>query len=157
MKRTHPVFRATAIAMALLTNACYSYTSTDVRPGLTPDTQVSLELTSRAMAENQIRLGADVERVVGTVARATTDSIELRVLRTLARDGAWTIWSGEPVAFSSNDFARVGERRFSRGRTAIAVGGLLVAVVLALTTDLIGFGDSNSGSDPRPIPPVNPG
>ena len=156
MKPRHPVRRGLTIALAVLSNACYSYTSRGTAIELPANAKVAGDLTSRAMADREILIGANVERVEGTLVRATGDSVELRLRRTLGRQGAWTTWSGEAVTFGKNDFATFGERRLSRTRTAVAVGGMLAAVILALTTDFYGFGDIGS-SDPRPIPPVPPG
>jgi hypothetical protein len=98
-----------------------------------------------------------VERVEGIMAHAQGDSIELRVLRTRSRSGDWTDWRGESVTFGVDDFATAGQRRFSRGRTAVAIGAVTAVLIAVITTDLFGIGGRLSGNDPRPIPPVNPG
>jgi hypothetical protein len=157
MRRTNLGYRALAIAMALLSNACYTYASSGLATGLPPETRVAARLTSRATADYERQLGPDVERVEGTLTRVTPDSVELRLEKTLNRNGDWTTWGGEAVSFGSKDLATVGQRRFSRTKTLIAVGGLLAAVILMLSTDLLGFGGTAGSSDPRPIPPGNPG
>lgn len=157
MHRMTKRFRIAAIAMALLSNACYTYGSTGIAPRADPETRVAAQLTTRAMADNEVRIGADIERVEGIVTEARGDSIEMRVLRTRNRGGDWVAWKGEVVAFGVNDFASFRERRFSRVRTAVGVAALASVVILALTTDLLGFAGPLSGSDPRPIPPGNPG
>ena len=157
MYRMTRKFRVGAIVMALLSNACYTYGSSGVAPGTAPDTRVAAELTTRAMADYEPRIGPGIERVEGILTQARGDSIEMRVLRTRNRDGDWAAWKGEVVAFGTNDFASIRERRFSRMRTAVGVAALATVVILALTTDLLGFAGPLSGSDPRPIPPGNPG
>ena len=157
MARRGRGFRVVAIVMALSSNACYTYGGRGVAANLPPDRRVGAWLTTRASVNHESSIGPDVERVEGIVARATGDSVSLRVLRTRTRNGDWTTWSGEPVSFGMNDFASIGERRLSRARTAIAVGALTAVIVMAITTDLFGFGGLLGGSDPRPIPPQNPG
>lgn len=157
MRRITPFRRGLVVILAVLSNACYSYTSSGLGTATPPQTRVAGQLTSRATADLEGSLGPDVERVEGTLNRVSGDSVEVRVQRTLNRRGEWTTWGGEPVAFSANDFATVGQRRFSRGRTALAVGALAALVVLGFNFDLLGWAGSGRSTDPRPIPPVNPG
>lgn len=156
MKRRGRLHRGLAIAMALMTNGCYTFAPRGPAVDLPLDARVAARLTTRASADYVERLGPDVDRVDGTIARVSGDSVELRVLRTRNRDGDWAMWSGEPVTFGVNDFSAVGERRFSRSRTFVAAGAMIAAVVLILTSDLFGLGGEGS-SEPRPIPPENPG
>ena len=143
--------------MALLSNACYTYTSSGFPVNAPTETRVAGRLTTRATVTYESLVGPEVERVEGFLARANGDSVELRVLRTRTRTGEWATWKGEPVMFGVTDFASSGQRRFSRGRTALAVGALGAVLVLAITTNLFGFGGKPSSLDPRTIPPENPG
>lgn len=157
MRSRNRVYRGLAIAMALLSNACYTYGSSGLASGLVPETKMAARLTPRGTVNYEPRIGPDVERVEGILARTTGDSVELRVQKTLNRNGDWMTWGGEPVTFNVNDFAAVGQRRFSRGKTAFALAGLAAVVFFAFRADLFGFGGGPSSSDPRPIPPGNPG
>ena len=156
MKRMSRCHRTVAIGMAVLSNACYTYIPNGPATGLMADSKVAARLTTRASADYEGRIGADVERVEGIVSRSSADSIELRVTRTRNRDGDWTSWSGERVAFGVNDFSSVGQRQFSRTRTILAASAFIAAAVAFLTTDLFGIGDDRT-TDPRPIPPEIPG
>jgi hypothetical protein len=157
MKHTSAPYRSLAIAMALLSNACYTYGSSGLATRLIPDAKVAARLTARGTVNYEPRIGPDVERVEGVLARTAGDSVELRVQKTLNRNGDWMTWGGEPVTFNVNDFAAVGQRRLSRGKTALALAGLAAVVTIIFRTDLLGFGGGPSSSDPRPIPPGNPG
>jgi hypothetical protein len=157
MRRITPLRRGLVITLAVLSNACYSYSSTGLGSATPPDTRIAASLTTRATVNLEGRLGPDVERVEGVLSRMAGDSVEMRLQRTLNRRGEWMTWGGESVRFGPNDFASVGQRRFSRGRTVLAVGAFAALVVLGLNLDLIGLPGSGRSTDPRPIPPVNPG
>ena len=157
MRRTTRSYRFAAVAIALLSNACYTYGATGLGNAMAPDTRITARLTTRAMVNHESQIGPDVEHVEGRIARTTADSVELHVLRTRNRAGDWTGWSGESVTFARDDFAEARERRFSRGRTILAVGVLAAVTVAAVAVDLFGFGGLLSGSDPRPQPQPNPG
>jgi hypothetical protein len=63
-------------------------------------------------------------------------------------------WGGENVAVPRDFISTVGERRLSRGRTAIVLGVVAAAAVVATRIAIEGFGTGNGGGE-RP-PPEGP-
>jgi hypothetical protein len=62
-------------------------------------------------------------------------------------------WNGEQVTVRTDYVRTIGERRFSAGRTALAVAGATAsAMAFVLTRSLLGGGSSTDPSD-RPTPP----
>ena len=141
---------------ALSSAACYSYAPA-VATRLEPGTRVAIDLTIRAQADYESKLGAGVQRVEGVLANYTPDSAEVKIERIRARNGGWTYWGGEAVVLPVSAFAEIEERRLSVPRTSIAVASVAAIAVEMLTGGLLGIGGHDRDPNPRPLPPVQPG
>jgi hypothetical protein len=113
---------------------------------------VRVELTAVAAETLAARLGADVRAVEGHVRARDAEQVELAVTTTLLRSGGEQAWRGEVVAIPWTGVARVGERTFSRRRTALAAAALVgAATVAALAVgpdfSLAGRGRGGTGPD----------
>ena len=142
------------VPFTLLLGGCFSYTTVQL-DAVPQGARVSADLTTRGAADNEARLGNDVMLVEGTLARRSVDSLVLNVARTRTRGGSWVSWSGEEVSLGEGAVATLRERKFSIVRTAIATAGVAAAIVVSLTTDLVGGGDEGASTDPKGRP--NPG
>jgi hypothetical protein len=132
------------MAAAPLLGACYVYQPL-VTADPQPEARLALDLSDAGRAALVTNVGSDVSRVEGTLVSETSDEYVIRVSDVFAQRGTRTKWNGEVVAFRRDYVNRVRTRSLSRGRTAVAVAGVLGAVVgLAAGTHLAGFGSGGS-------------
>ena len=114
------------LLIAALTG-CYTY-----RPIALEQTPrgayVSAQLTDAGTAELGRLLGPSVVAVEGQLIDATTDQVSLSVKTTRQTNGVENFWTGETVDLPRLHVARVTERRFSRGRTALVGGSIAFAL-----------------------------
>lgn len=110
--------------------ACYA--SKPLRTSESPTgTRVVVTLTARGSEDVARVVGPNIVRIEGALARATTDSVELRMTRTERRDGIDALWQGERVAVARALVSGIETRRVSRARTwLLASGAALGAVAL---------------------------
>jgi hypothetical protein len=141
------------VLMVLLAG-CHVYTPVTA-PSPDLGQRYRFTLTDAGRAAIAERAGVGVLEIDGDLATATAEEFTIRVwgVRTIA-DG-FSRWSGEAVALRREHLANVAQRQFSRGRTALAVGGVVAAVVtFAITRRLIGSG-ADKDDDEKPEPPLN--
>lgn len=118
---------------------CYSYRPLATAPQ--PATQVSVVLTDHGRAAAGRSIGSGTDRVEGALVDASDTAYVLSVTAVHPLSGRVVRWAGETVSVRREYVARLYERRFSRGRTALMVGGALAAAVaIVATTDLLGLG-----------------
>ncbi len=141
-----------ALATLALNTACYVYAPVAAAPR--PGQRLALELSDQGRVALGGQLGAGVTRVEGTVRQAGSDDLVMAVERLAQISGGTSYWGGEEVRIRRADIARTEERRLSRGRTALAVGGFVVALgAFAVTRVLGGFGGEETTPPPREPPP----
>ncbi len=115
-----------------------------------PEKDVRVQINDRGRVGLEDRLGPEVDVIRGEVARTTDTTVTIRVSQVTTIRQETTRWTGETVTLRREHVRSMEERRFSRGRTAVAVGASALAVGLFfLTRDLFGFG----GDDASRIPP----
>lgn len=132
---------------AWLAAGCYTYTPLTSTPA--PSTELAVDLTDRGRVYAAPDIGPAVTRVEGSLIDVTDTGYVLAVRSVMARSGGRTRWSGERVALPRDYVARTFERRFSRRRTTLVVGGVLAAVgAFFLSKDLLGIGGGSSSSEP---------
>jgi hypothetical protein len=137
--RARSLGAAGLLAGCLGGTACYSYRPLTATPPLA--SQVSVVLTDWGRAETGRAIGAGADRVEGALVTATDSALVLSVRAVKPLSGGVVRWAGETVSVRREHVARLYERRFSSGRTALFVGGVVTAlVVLVGTTDLFGLG-----------------
>ena len=148
-------FRAASLVAlgSLLLGGCYTYVPSDaVR--LDPGSQFEFELNDQGRVAMGERLGPEVATVDATLVSVTDSLYGVRVARVKYLDGTSSAWAGEKVDLQKQDVKRVLERRFSKGRTLVAIGGGAAAIgAFIATRSLIGTGTGN----PTTKPPGGPG
>jgi hypothetical protein len=142
------------LATAFGTQACYTYVPVDPTSSPVVGERVALHISDQGRVGLSERLGPGVLRVEGTLTRAQEQEVSLNVFR-VAQMGQPqpSRWSGESVTIPRSFIGGVQERKFSRGRTAVALG-IATGVVAYLITqqNLFGFWEG-SRSDPVEEPP----
>jgi hypothetical protein len=144
---------AGVLAGCLAGAGCYSYRPLAAPPA--PESQVSVVLTDQGRVETGRAVGPGADRVEGALVRASDTTLLLSVRAVKPLSGGVVRWAGETVSVRREHVARLYERRFSRGRTAVFVGGVVAAMaVIVGTTDLFGLGflsgdDGGAGGDPQ--------
>lgn len=134
---------------AWLATGCYTYTPVASMPA--PSTELAVELTDRGRVYAAPDIGPAVTRVEGSLLDVTDTGYVLAVRNVMGLSGGRTRWSGERVALRREYVARTFERRFSRSRTTLVVGGVLAAVgAFFLSKDLLGFGGGSGSNEPEP-------
>jgi hypothetical protein len=122
--------------LALLAcTACYTYQPVGP-PGPRPGARVTAALTEDGAAELKPVLGEGVGEVSGDVREVTPDTLRLSLVSVTTLRGIPTTWRGEEVPLPRSRLAYVGERRLSRGGTALL--GLTVASGLYLLYRVMG-------------------
>lgn len=160
MEVMHPVLRLirrTALAgIAVSATGCFSYAN--VPPGqVAPGTRVAMDLSTRTSADYTSVLGATIDRVEGVLLSATPDSARIQVERARELRGGWQYWAKESLTLPLNGAATFQQRSFSKRRTAIMAGGLILISVQIIKGGLLGFGDPGNGTDPKGTNGGNPG
>jgi hypothetical protein len=123
------------------------------RPEPAPGTRLVIELTDAGRVAMANQMGPDVARFESRLVRQTDSAYVLSVSLVVGAWGAQTRWNGEQVALRTDYVRTIGERRFSAGRTTLAVAGATAsAVAFVLTRSLLGGGISTDPND-RPTPP----
>lgn len=142
--------RAVVAALVLLPGATGCYANVPVWNGTpSPNSAVTLGISDRGRAVLAAQLGPGVRRISGHLER-TTDSafvVSVTAVDYVSSSSAGS-WSGEEVTVPRDFISGVSERRFSRGRTWVATGIAVVAVALATTIAIKGFGNDPPGSKP---------
>lgn len=137
-------------AVMLVNVGCYTYQPLiDTRPQ--PGQQVSLELSDQGRAALGGQLGPGVLRVDGTLDAVQNEQYTVSVSRVATISGGTANWGGEHVTIPITDVSRAGLRTFSRGRTALLAGIVVVGVgAFIATRGLVGGGiqPDNGGTTP---------
>lgn len=116
--------------------------------------EVAVSITDRGREVMTPLVGANVRRINGRVVSSTDTALVLAVTSVDHLRGEPDRWGGENVAVPRDFISTVGERRLSRGRTAIVLGVVAVGVAVASRIAIEGFGTGNGGGE-RP-PPEGP-
>ena len=143
--------RILPVGLALtLGQGCYVYTPVLGSPE--PPAYLALDLSDQGRVGLGGLIGPAATRVEGVLRSETDSGFALSVSAVEYLNGQSNRWSGEPLTLQKNFVANVRERRFSRGRTALATGGALGGILLfAVTRGLLGAGSEAPG-DPLPDP-----
>jgi len=123
-----------------LLGACYTYRlvpATDIQPA----TRVSVVLNDYGRLEASRQIGPQAARVEGAVLSTNDSAYLLSVSGVKPISGSWVRWSGEPVTMRRDYVAFTYERRPSRGRTLLLIGGATFALLTVMVNfDILGFG-----------------
>ena len=155
MRRCSRASSPTTASGAAGGGGCYTYTPL-ATPDPVPGTRVSLVLSDQGRVGMGPSIGQGVARVDGAIVGASDTAYVLSVSDIMGINGSRSPWAGETVQVQRAYVANSLERRFSRGRTFIVVGGAAVAVVaFILTRNLLGLGGGDASNSPPGGPPGN--
>jgi len=133
---------------SLLFSGCYTYVPSDAAR-LDPGSQLEFELNDQGRVAMDERLGPEVATVDGTLVAVTDSQYGVRVARVRYLDGTSSAWGGEKVDLQQQYVKRVLERKFSKGRTLVAIGSGAAAIgAFIATRSLIGNGTGNQTTKP---------
>lgn len=139
-----------ALALLLVPQlaGCFQYVGVPAtgRPG---GAEVAVSITDRGREAMTPLVGANVRRINGRVVESTDSALVLAVTSVDHLRGLPDRWGGESVAVPRDFISTVGERRLSRGRTAMVLGMVAVAVAVVSRIAIEGFG-TGGGDDDRP-------
>jgi hypothetical protein len=151
MSRRPRITGALTLIMLATQSACYTYAPAAGEPA--PGQGVAYTVTDRGRVALADQVGTGVLRVEGTLLQSTGSEYVLAVSRVRTIDGSTSRWAGERVTVAKDDVANSLQRRFSKGRTAMAIGATVVGIsVFILTRNLLASGFS-LGDDGDPTPP----
>jgi hypothetical protein len=148
------VLRAAILSASLgVSTACY--TSRPLTGAPDPGALAVVTLNDRGRSELNEALGANAERVEGSVRSRTDSSLVLAVRSVEYFGGTTNTWKGEEVRVPVAGIRAVTERRFSKGRTYIVIGATVAAIVAFLVTRSV-LGDEKGfveepGEGPPPV------
>jgi len=145
---------AGVLGIVMLANTgCYTYVpvmSTAPQPG----EHVAFDLTDMGRVRLNDQLGGNVSRVEGMVSASEGNDYLVSVTRVAYFNAPSANWSGERVRLSRDVVARVEERKFSKGRTLLVVGGALAGIAaFVLTRSILGGGTEEGDTGPPKLPP----
>jgi hypothetical protein len=144
------------VALALLLvpqlAGCFQYVGVPAT-GRPAGAEVAVGITDRGREVMTPLVGANVRRINGRVVSSSDTALVLAVTSVDHLRGEPDRWGGENIAVPRDFISTVGERRLSRGRTAIVLGVAAVAVAVASRIALEGFGTGGGGERPPPDGP----
>lgn len=141
-----PLVRGAVLALNLLVlSACYT-TRLTTAPRLAPGDRVALDVNDQGRTALGDRIGPEIRRLGGTFVGESNGEVELRVTDVTDLNGTRTAWSGETIRLRREHVRDLYARRFSRARTAIAVGVVAAGLVAFIATrGLFGLGGNERG------------
>ena len=140
--------RATAILVAalhLLCTACFAYTPVQTTPQ--PGAQVALEVTDEGRVALSEKIGPGVVRLEGTLAGVDGEALLVDASAVRQVRGYISDLGGVRVRLPQQYVARMDERRLSRSRTLIVIGGVVAIVAGFFAVKLSG---KSTPSDEEP-------
>jgi hypothetical protein len=123
------------VLLLLACTACYTYQPVSA-PGPRPGTRITAGLNDDGASTLAPLIGDGVGEVSGDVRSATPDTLRISLVSVTNRRGIPTSWRGEEVPFPRISLSYLGERRLSRGGTALL--GVSIASGLYLLYRLMG-------------------
>lgn len=138
-----------AIALvSVLVVGCYSLQPAAMGPAPRSGDRVSMDITDLGRVYLGSAMGPEIETIEGRLLENEEGDYLVGVTAVRTLRGATQIWSGEKVRIEKQHVARLYERKFSRGRTAVLGVALAAGVV-----GLFGKGLGVLGPGDKPVPP----
>ena len=120
----------TALPIILLSTGCYNDLPL-ADPSPVAGTQVTAQLTKDGSTELARMLGPDARSVRGRVLATTDDQVVLAVSLVQGKGDEQTVWKGEQVSLPRTAVAWLWQRKLSLGRSLLAGGAFLGALIAA--------------------------
>ena len=136
-------------ALQLLSTACYAYTPVNTTPPA--GAQVALEVTDEGRIALSDKIGPGVVRLEGTLAGEEGDELLVDASAVRQVRGYITDLGGVRVRLPKRYVTRMDERRLSRTRSLLVVGGVVAIVAAFFTAKISGRstpGDDDPGGGP---------
>lgn len=142
-----------ALGAALLAapslGGCYEFAPSAAQP--TPGERLVFEINDQGRVALSGQLGPGITEVEGRLVSVEGSAYRIAVLGVTSIASGASHWSGERVGIESTYVSRVQERRFSKGKTAVAVASAVGAITAFIVTrQLIGGGGSSPQNPPPP-------
>jgi hypothetical protein len=136
-------------ALQLLSTACYAYAPVQTTPQA--GAQVALEVTDEGRVALSDKIGPGVVRLEGTLAGEEGDELLVDASAVRQVRGYITDLGGVRVRLPKRYVTRMDERRLSRTRSLLVVGGVVAIVAAFFTAKFSGRwtpGDEDPGGGP---------
>ncbi|MBC7790944.1 MAG: hypothetical protein H7Z74_13440 [Anaerolineae bacterium] len=136
------------VLVACLAQGCYAYIPVSTASPAV-GANVRATLTDSGTAALSGYLGARIASVDGRLQSSTDSSLTLAVAVVRSRTADESFWKGERITLRRDLIATVEQRRLSRPRTALSLGGALAVIATAAVVS----GGKNGGSPGGDRPP----
>ena len=136
-------------ALHLLCSACFAYTPVQTTPRA--GAQVALEVTDEGRVALRDKIGPGVVRLEGTLAGVEGDALLVDASAVRQVRGYISDLGGVRVTLPRQFVTRIDERRLSRSRTMLVVGGVVAIVAGFFAVKISGRstpGDEDPGGGP---------
>ena len=138
---------ASALAAALmLQQGCYNATPV-VGAATLPAGLVTIQVNDRGRLLVGNKLGSLVDKVVGRIVHADSVNIEVAVETAQDARGSFARWGGEKFTIPREGIGTMNEKKVSRWRTGLLLGGIVVGLIVGLLT-INGSAFGGDGSPP---------
>jgi hypothetical protein len=139
----------TVAGIGLLTTSCYSLQpSAAVVPA--PGTRLAFAINDVGRVALGGSMGPELRQVEGNLQAKDGDDYVVSVRGVELLQGGYQSWAGETVRINSSYVSAVYEKKFSAGKTAVAVGAAALAASLLVSKDFRSFvdlrGDQEDGT-----------
>ena len=116
-----------------------------------PGTKVSMLLNDEGRLNTARQVGPYTARIDGELVQATESNYVVAVTDVVDIRGAHSKWTGETVPLPRSYVMTTYERRFSKPKTFLLIGGVAAGfMALVASFNLFGFGSSGEGSGGGP-------
>jgi hypothetical protein len=119
----------TVAGIGLLASGCYSLHPTSVAVP-EPGTKLAFAINDVGRVALAGSMGPELRRVEGSLQSKDGDDYVVNVSGVELLQGGYQTWAGETVRINSSFVSAVYEKKFSKGKTAIAVGAVAVVATL---------------------------
>jgi len=130
----------TVASIGLLTTSCYNLQPVSVAVP-EPGTRIAFAINDVGRVALGGSMGPELRRVEGSFQSKEGDDYIVDVSGVELLQGGFQTWAGESVRIKSSYVSAVYEKKFSKSKTALAVGGMTVAAVLLSSKGVRSFLD----------------
>ena len=132
------------------TGGCYTLEPSSVAVPA-PSTRLAFAINDVGRVALGGSMGPELRRVEGNLQSREGDDYFVKVAGVELLQGGFQAWAGETVRINSSYVSAVYEKKFSKGKTALALGTMAVAVALASSRGFRSFidpRDDGTSTDP---------
>ena len=137
---------AAVAGIGLLTSGCYTLTPTSVAVP-TPGTRLAFSINDVGRVALGGSMGPELRRVEGNLQSKDGDDYFVNVAGVELLQGGYQSWAGETVRINSSYVSAIYEKKFSKGKTILALGSAAVVGSLLVARGIPSFLDMSRGGD----------